>query len=185
MQQLGPLPLYPDDPARLGAPVLVGAEGVPLQACRPVVVAAAGVAADGQLGLLELAHLLAEGDEAPRPRHLPLQLEEGVVVGDAGVQYEPSREEEVLDLIGLPEAAALPGVELEPEVYLAGLVVVEVVCGGEDEVGGDEGAGALPELLGVLPSLEGERPDVAVQGLAHVLRGTLKSWSFPKTTSLV
>ena len=42
VQQLGPLPLDPDDPARLGAPVLVGAEGVPLQAGRPVVVPALG-----------------------------------------------------------------------------------------------------------------------------------------------
>ena len=101
-------------------------------------------------------------------------------MGDAGVQDEPSREEEVLDLVGLPEVAALPGVELEPEVDLAGQVVVEVVCGGEDEVGGDEGAGALPELLGVLPALEGERPDVAVQGLAHVLRGDLEELVVPE-----
>ena len=63
---------------------------------------------------------------------------------DAWLQDVLPREEDVIDLAGVGQVAMLAQVELEVRVDFSLFVVVDVVGGGQDKVGGDEGPGAFP-----------------------------------------
>ena len=66
-----------------------------------LVVVGLWVAEDGQLLVPDLTDVLAEGQEVLGPRNWLLQLEQDIVVGDAGPEDELPWEEEILDFIAL------------------------------------------------------------------------------------
>ena len=135
-----------------------------------LVVVGLWVAEDGQLLVPDLTDVLAEGQEVLGPRNWLLELEQDIVVGDAGPEDELPWEEEILNFVALAKTSILTRVESEVKEELPGLPAVEVVSGSQHQVGGDEGAAPLAEL-GHLPGLEGEGSDVAVELLVHVLFG--------------
>ena len=157
------------DPPCLGSSKLVDFKVFPLEGGWLVVVGL-WVAEDGQLLVPDLTDVLAEGQEVLGPRNWLLELEQDIVIGDAGPEDELPWEEEILDFVALTETSALPRVESEVEEELPGLPAVEVVSGSQHQVGRYEGAAPLAEL-GHLPRLEGEGSDVAVELVVHVLFG--------------
>ena len=82
------------------------------------------------------------------------------------------REEYILYLAKFIQVSMLTEVELEVIVDLPSLLVVDVVGRSQDEVGRDEGAGALPKISRRrMPAPECECSDVAVGLVAHVVLG--------------
>ena len=88
------------DPPCLGCSELVDFKIFPLEAGWFVVVGL-WVAEDRQFLLPGLTDVLAEGQEVLGPRNWLLELEQDIVVGDAGPEDELPWEEEILDFVAL------------------------------------------------------------------------------------
>ena len=95
-----------------------------------------------------------------------LQFQNSVVVCCLIVLLELLRKEILIGFVVLFEDATLHVVKFEVHIGLLGLGVEDVVCSSEDEVGRDESASALVNIMFALQS-EGECSDVFVNGLVH------------------